>query len=172
MSQIDIPDYNTTVSTDWGFITLYASIFAKKGYAGNLATLERKGHFTITKDNNKITLFGDVGLKDLNFGFNYYKADAIGIVVDGVLHGKAGENVIQIEIQTDNIGDIIKGKFTYDLKVTKLEDITINATGLAPFNGLFSSLVTWITGLLKNDIIPLIEQDIKEIIDKIIKHYL
>lgn len=121
MSQIDIPDYNTTVSTDWGFITLYASIFAKMGYAGNLATLERKGHFTITQEKKKIILFGDVGLKDLNFGFNYYKADAIGIAVDGVLHGKAGENVIQIEIQTENIGDIIKGKFTYDLKITKLE---------------------------------------------------
>lgn len=58
------------------------------------------------------------------------------------------------------------------IKVTELGTVKIQMTGLGPLNSLTSTLLSWLTKKWQNDIIGLVQVNLKNIIEKELSDYI
>lgn len=85
------------------------------------------------------------------------------IKLDGVISAKIDGISIEGKVSVDYNSKPCKTKMEY-FKIVNYGQITINVTGLSPFNSLASSLATWISKKWENEIIEMVKSKITKIV--------
>jgi hypothetical protein len=88
--------------------------------------------------------------------FFRYRAKVVNVGPSGTLAGTVGKNSMTFRGRVDYTGNICTVT-SVEVKVTGLEDVTLNLTGLYPFNWILSKIATSITSRSKLNMTRAIE---------------
>jgi hypothetical protein len=167
LSEIAIPDIQQGFEQDVLGIIFHGSFAALDGIARNLATLVRTGDCTLEINSaGSIVVAGHLGLEVIHLHWDRYEIEFQGIGISGGLSADVGKNSIflQIEIVLDPTLTIT----LVDFVIEEADDIQITITGLGIFDWLLSLVVTWVTDLFHDQIIGLIETQLRQVIEELL----
>jgi len=167
LSEIEIPDISQGFEQDILGLILYGSFDALGGTARNLSTLVRTGDCTLDINSaGAVVVSGHLGLEVIYLHWDHYDIDFQGLGISGGLAANVGKNSIflQIEIVLTPNTTITLDEF----RIEEADDIEIIITGLGVLDWLLSIVVTWVTDLFHDQIIGLIESQLRAVIEQML----
>ncbi|GAB0087228.1 Mite allergen, group-7 [Sergentomyia squamirostris] len=169
-SQMDIQDFEKSFRFPTDSLSFFWGSFeATEGKVRNLSTLYRTGDFSIYQEGDNVTLFGPLGLRQLECDYDKYIAKVWGIGPSGKIAITTGRNSAKIRITSNgwitSIEDIDK-IHSIDFKIERIDKIFVDITGLGVLSQMWSHIVSWMTALLKNRVLIFVEDIVKQQIDQ------
>lgn len=149
--QIELPDILERFRKKVGPIRISGRFEAREGWAKSLTSLQRTGDAVMVESGDRIVVEVPLGLRDLQIGYNNYKAKLGKLGPGGHLTATVSSNAIKLRaslLLTDQACSL--GVDTLDL--VDLGKINVHVTGLGKLNFLYSEIVTWVTAKLHDKI--------------------
>jgi len=167
LSEIEIPDIQQGFEQDILGIVFHGSFDALGGTARNLATLIRTGDCTLDINSaGAVVVSGHLGLTVIHLHWDRYDVEFQGVAISGGLAADVGKNSIFLQIEivlTPNVTITLD-----EFRIEEADDVQITITGLGIFDWLLSLVVTWVTDLFHDQIIGLIESQLRAVIEEML----
>ncbi|XP_049803706.1 uncharacterized protein LOC126237795 [Schistocerca nitens] len=145
------------------WVTWRGSFTATGAWAKDLATIRRTGDMSIVYDGGVLTVFGSLGLGNLQVGFNHYHAEFMDIGPSGTVSATVGSNSLFFKVRVD-MRELQHATATIEeLYVEYIDDIDLEVTGLGILNWLVSQIATWVLGFFTDSIAPFINKYLQDI---------
>ncbi|KAK9499666.1 hypothetical protein O3M35_002673 [Rhynocoris fuscipes] len=128
--QISIPDIHETFEKKIAFIKVKGEFTGTGGWIKDLTTLKRTAPSQLVEKDDTIAIGITLGLNDLEFGFNEYRAEVYHIGIHGTMHVSVEQNSVYIHM-TMKFDDNGGCKTTLDkVEIQKLDGYHADLTGL------------------------------------------
>lgn len=160
---IRIPNIDERFKVGSGIFETNGRFITVDGYFSDLTTLQRTTDAVLDPNGKKFSASCGFGLTKALIQYSQYRLKFGIIKLDGVISAKIDGISIEAKVSVDYNSKPCKTTMEY-FKILDYGKITINVTGLSPFNSLASSLATWISKKWENEIIEMIKSKITKII--------
>lgn len=167
LQQIDIPDIEQGFEQNILGLIIHGSFAALGGTARDLSTINRTGDCNLDiSSTGALVVSGYLGLGVLHLEWERYVIEFQNLEISGELTADVGQNSIFLQVEivlTPQLNITL-----VDFRIEQADDIEIEITGLGIFSWLFSLIVTWVVDLFHDQIIGLLESQLRTIIEELL----
>ncbi|XP_021915921.1 uncharacterized protein LOC110827999 isoform X2 [Zootermopsis nevadensis] len=168
LTELAIPDIEASFSKEILWITWHGRFGTSQGGAKDLGSVTRTGDISLDFDSTTgaITVFGNLGLSELDVKYNKYEAQFMGVGPSGTVGVHIGQNSVFLKVSLLlAIEPVIS---LQDFHIEYAKDISIEVTGLGVLDWLVSNIATWVVSLFNDQIVGSVDSHLQDYVSSIL----
>ncbi|XP_047098938.1 uncharacterized protein LOC124713868 [Schistocerca piceifrons] len=159
LQKLPIPlDLQFSFSREILWITWHGSLAVDGLWIKNLVNLRRKDDISLAYEGLGVTVFGSLGIADLQVGLDHYEVDFMGLGPNGSISATIGSASASLKASVNLMSGI--APTIEKLSIDYFENVEVEITGLGILNWLVSLIASWLLGFFSDSVVTIINDQL------------
>ncbi|XP_031354433.1 uncharacterized protein LOC116178914 isoform X2 [Photinus pyralis] len=137
---------------------------ARGGYVQDLSTLSRCNNVSFYEDEKDVIIYGSLHLREFKYGYENYKGRQANASVGGSIRGMIYRNKIFVKLSLSKSQEHCVTQLEA-VQFRSVNDIEVLVSGLGSLSWLAKNIKTWMIGNLRNEVLLILENKIRNAFD-------